>query len=172
MLAVVVHAADVSLELLIAVLEVLDHPGELPDLRFESVDTKQEIGAGKLCSPILGDSRCRGALGTAAAQSLAAAEDAVEQSDRPLAFLCSGDVGSRDRRRRQQEGERSCDRRAKREACHCGLGVVEARSYHTNRCVQIVTADASNGRACRKRTGAPLGAGSPLPPYSPLTNLH
>ena len=46
MLGVVVHAADVSFELLIAVLQLFDHARELPDLRFQPVKAQHDIGTG------------------------------------------------------------------------------------------------------------------------------
>src|ERR1700704_4631027 len=50
---VLLHTADLTLELLIAELQLLDHPGELPDLGFESVEAHDQLGARSLCRPLL-----------------------------------------------------------------------------------------------------------------------
>src|SRR5262249_24465811 len=110
----------------------------------QPIDPHAQVGAGR---------RHRaGALGTgggswrtalARAEPLAAAEDAVEQSG-PLALLRPGGAGrdpSHGRGRGQRrDGEHASGRRAKDQACHGYLGVVWAPKYHTNSCVQIVTA--------------------------------
>ena len=46
--ALFLHAADVGLELLVAVLQLLDDPGELPDLGFKAIDAHHQVGTGRL----------------------------------------------------------------------------------------------------------------------------
>ena len=84
-IGVFLQAAELAFELLIAELQLLDHPGELPDLGFETVEAQHEIGVGHLRRTIRARRRC--ALAAAATEALAAAEDAVEQSDRAFGLL-------------------------------------------------------------------------------------
>jgi hypothetical protein len=66
-----------TLELLIAVLQLLDDAGQLPDLGFEAIDAHHQIGGRGRRRTIggLARRRLRGAL---AAEPLAAAENPVE----------------------------------------------------------------------------------------------
>src|SRR5271165_901256 len=93
--ALLLHAADLHLELLIAVLELLDHPRELPDLAFQPIDPKHEVGRaglrGTLRRRALGSLRlCLRLRDTLGREAFAAAEDDVEQPARPFAVLGAG----------------------------------------------------------------------------------
>ena len=75
-IGVFLQAAELAFELLIAELQLLDHPGELPDLGLETVEAQHEIGVGHLRRAIRAHRRC--ALAAATTEALAATEDAVE----------------------------------------------------------------------------------------------
>src|ERR671930_141596 len=67
---VLLHPPDLGLELLVAKLQLLDRPGQLPNLRFEALEAHDEIGTGDLRGAI----GRRGRRAALAAQPLAAAE--------------------------------------------------------------------------------------------------
>src|SRR6266540_1375133 len=64
--ALLLHAADLALELLVAKLQLLDSSGQLPDLGFEALEAHNEIGTRELRGLIGG----RGRRGALAAQPL------------------------------------------------------------------------------------------------------
>jgi hypothetical protein len=132
---VFLQAAELAFELLIAELQLLHHARELLDLGFETVEAQHEVGVGHLRRAV----GRRRAL-AAATEALAAAEDAVEQSGRAFGLLGARGRGDWACRRDRQQGEQGCRRHTRREACHGRLIVVETPEYHTNPCVQIVTA--------------------------------
>src|SRR5262249_7540260 len=116
--ALFLHAADLALELLVAKLQLLDRPGQLPNLGFEAIDAQHEVGSRALRRAL----RARGRR--AAAHALAAVENA-KQTERPFALLRPSPAQNGVRSRHRCEDERGCRRHTKREACHGDLGVLE-----------------------------------------------
>jgi hypothetical protein len=105
-LALLLHAAELQLELLVSVLQLLDEARELPELPFKPIKPKHQVRSaglrGALARPGLG---CRGGLrATFTGEALAAPEDHIEQPTRPLALLRShGEIregGDRDESKR------------------------------------------------------------------------
>jgi hypothetical protein len=72
---VLLHAPELIGHLLIAVLQLLDDAGHLPDLGFETIDAHVQIAGGGLSEPIAMGSR------------LTATEQTIEEAGR---FVCSG----------------------------------------------------------------------------------
>ena len=95
-LRILLHPFELILELLIAILQLLDDPGELPDLVFQPVDPNGRIhslrktGRCALAAAILG--RPRFTLRNTR-QPLAPAEKPFEESGR-RAFLRRGNSGT------------------------------------------------------------------------------
>ena len=116
--ALLLHAADLTLELLVAKLQLLDRPGQLPNLGFEAIDAQHEIGSGALRRAL----RVRGRR--AAAHALTSVKNA-KQAERPFGLLrpsrtqCGAHTGH------GRADERRCRRHTKREACHGNLAVLE-----------------------------------------------
>jgi len=73
-LAVLLHAPELIRKLLIAELQLLDHPGELPDLGFETIDAQNQVARGALREAIAIDRRC----------ALAGPEQTIEEAGRRL----------------------------------------------------------------------------------------
>ena len=96
----VLHAPDLSLQLLIAELQLLDHTGELPDLAFKPLEAHHKIRAARLGCVL---DRLNGAI---AAHAPAPAEDEIKQAARALAFLCAcrANRTSNDNRRQSEHG--------------------------------------------------------------------
>src|SRR5262245_34592645 len=83
--APLLQAVDLRFELLVAELQLLDRAGELPDLALEALEPYHEIGGRHLRRLVRGGGG--GATFAPAAEALAAAEDAVEQSERTFRLL-------------------------------------------------------------------------------------
>jgi hypothetical protein len=100
--AIVLQAPQLLGQLLIAELQVLDHSGELPDLRLKAIDAQQQIIARALLDPLASGGRL-----------VVAAEQAVEEARLVCALAktggCAGQNGGRDRKRPE---------RAKMQAVH------------------------------------------------------
>ena len=103
-LVVLLHAPQLTFELLIAVLQLLDCSGELPDLIFKVVETHDEIAGRGLRCAILADRRNR--------PLVAGAKQAIEE--RAVGLLRPGGT----RHRQKHSGQRRCPGRAKWETCH------------------------------------------------------
>src|SRR5262245_6446617 len=167
--APLLQAADLCLELLVAELELLDRAGELPDLALEALEPHHQIGARHLCSLLRAGGR-GGATFAPAAEALAAAEDAVEQSERTFGFLRLSRGRYQRHRRHDREAERGCRRHTEREACHRCRGMVGALQYHTNPCVQIVTDASLINSATGSKGSARVAAGATRPAWVPAGN--
>ena len=103
-LVVLLHAPQLTFELLIAVLQLLDCSGELPDLIFKVVETHDEIAGRGLRRAILADRRNR--------PLVAGAKQAIKE--RAVRLLRPGGT----RHCQKHSGQRRCPGRAKWETCH------------------------------------------------------
>jgi hypothetical protein len=97
-----------SLELLVAELELLDCSGELPDLRFEALKAKHEIRPANLRGPL---QRLRWSVAFTR-YAFASAEEQVQQS-RGLAVLGPCRAKIRASSKGHHESERGCPSRDK-----------------------------------------------------------
>src|SRR5262249_38531717 len=142
------HAADLALELLVAKLQLLDCSGQLPDLGFEALKTQQEIGTRHLRHAI----RSCGRRAAIAAQALASVEKA-EQSKRTLALLGPSFAHERGYRDQRHQDERGGRRHTEREAGHgfCGVGALQT-GYESLRpncdCGQLTKSTIPARRGC------------------------
>jgi hypothetical protein len=107
-IALLLHMAELHLELLVAVLQLLNHPGELSDLAFQAVKPQHEVGRaclrGALRHHTLRRLRLHAAL---TREASAAAEDRIEQPGLLGALRARRSKMHLDSRNRH-EGERRC----------------------------------------------------------------